>query len=274
MISATLRQWPDRARVKACSIADDFVISRLYGRPAIETSACFSIPAQGTLAATVTAVDLPCCGPEGDMSDFEGLFALFGLMFGLIIAELSLKMADAIDSHRERPIGVLTPVLAGLVLTDVTSFWLFVWAARNALHINWHTVFAGVLIAMIYFLSASLVFPRTRRDWRHLDDHYWARKRVVVGGILFANVAMDSFMLSWALPEWNDWMFYFYFPLYVAALIGLVFSRSRRLDLLCFAVAIGINLASGSDLVPGSRWGQQVGLTFGAPVAQPLSPYM
>jgi hypothetical protein len=60
------------------------------------------------------------------MSDFEGLFALFGLLFGLIVAELALKMADAIDSHRERPIGILTPALAFLVLTDVTSFWLFI----------------------------------------------------------------------------------------------------------------------------------------------------
>jgi len=39
------------------------------------------------------------------MTDFEGLFGLFGLMFGLIVAELALKFADAIDSNRERPMG-------------------------------------------------------------------------------------------------------------------------------------------------------------------------
>src|SRR4051794_12223273 len=77
------------------------------------------------------------------MNDFEGLFALFGLMFGLVVAELSIKMADAIDSSRERPIGILTPALAFLVLTDVTSFWLFIWAGRNVLKINWHTVLAS-----------------------------------------------------------------------------------------------------------------------------------
>ena len=65
------------------------------------------------------------------MSDFEGLFGLLSLMFGLIVAELAIKFADAIDSHRERPVGILTPALALLVLTDVTSFWLFIWAARN-----------------------------------------------------------------------------------------------------------------------------------------------
>ena len=208
------------------------------------------------------------------MSDFEGLFALFGLMFGLIVAELSLKFADAIDSHQERPIGVLTPALALLVLTDITSFWLFIWAARNVLRVNWHTVFAGVLLAMVYFLAASLVFPRTKRDWEHLDDHYWSRKRVVIGGILFANLAMDSFMLTRATPEWNDWMFYFYFPAYVVALVGLIFSRSRRWDLAFLVWAIGINLASGSDILPGSRWGQQIGLTFGAQHARAFSPYL
>jgi hypothetical protein len=207
------------------------------------------------------------------MSDFEGLFGLFGIMFGLIVAELSIKMADAIDSHRERPIGILTPALAFLVLTDVTSFWLDIWAARNVLTITWHTVFAGVLVAMVYFLAASLVFPRTKRDWANLDEHYWSRKRVVVCGILFGNLAIDSFMLSRAIPEWDDWMFYFYFPLYLAALAGLIFSRSRRQDILFLALAIFINLASGSDALPGSRWGQQIGLTMGAAHGEALSPY-
>ena len=103
------------------------------------------------------------------MSDFEGLFGLLSLMFGLIVAELVIKFADAIDSHRERPVGILTPALALLVLTDVTSFWLFIWAARNVLKVNWHTVFGCVLVAIVYFLAASLVFPRTNRGWTHLD---------------------------------------------------------------------------------------------------------
>lgn len=198
------------------------------------------------------------------MSDFEGLFALFGIMFGLIVAELSLKMADAIDSHRERPVGILTPALAFLVLTDVTSFWLFIWAARNVLQVNWHTVFGGVLLAMIYFLAASLVFPRTSRGWAHLDDHYWSRKQLVALGMFVANIVIIGVMLARAVPAWNDWLFYFYFVGYLIALAGLTLSRSRRWDLVFLSWAIGINLISGSDLLPGSYWGQQIGLTFTA----------
>jgi hypothetical protein len=206
------------------------------------------------------------------MNDFEGLFALFGVMFGLIVAELSLKMADAIDSSRERPIGILTPALAFLVLTDVTSFWMFIWAGRNVLKVNWHTVFGSVLVAIVYFLAASLVFPRTNRSWTHLDDHYWSRKRLVAGGILIANLAIYGEMLTRAIPAWNDWLFYFYFVGYLIAVAGLVLSRSRRLDLVFLCWAIAINLGTGSDLLPNSGWGQQIGLSFAVQEGPHLSP--
>lgn len=198
------------------------------------------------------------------MSDFEGLFALFTLLFGLIVAELALKLADAIDCHGERPIGIMTPALAFLVLTDVTSIWLFMWAARHALRVNWHTVVGGVLLAILYFLAASLVFPRSSRGWTTLDDHYWYRKRLVAGGMLAANIIVDAAMLMRAIPAWDDWWFYFYFPGYVAALTGLTLSRSRRLDYVFLVWAIAINLIAGSDLSPGSHWGKQIGLTFAA----------
>lgn len=103
--------------------------------------------------------------PGDDMTDFEGIFGLLSVMFGLIVAELAIKFADAIDLHGERPVGILTPALAFLVLTDVTSFWVWVWGARKVLEINWSTVFGGVLLAFVYFLAASLVFPRTSRGW-------------------------------------------------------------------------------------------------------------
>lgn len=196
------------------------------------------------------------------MSDFEGLFGLFGLMFGLIVAELAVKFADAIDSRRERPLGVLTPALAFLVLTDITSFWVFIWAAHHALKVNWHTVFGSVIVAMVYFLAAALVFPRTNREWTHLDQHYWSRKHLVAGGLLFANVVIDALMMMRAMPAWNDWWFYFYFMGYALALLGLVLSRSKRLDYVFLVWALAINLGAGSGLLPNSDFGRKIGLSF------------
>ena len=197
------------------------------------------------------------------MSDFEFLFALFGLLFGLIVAELSLKFADAIELRRERPMGILTPALAFLLLTDLTNFWLFVWGSRNVLTVSYRIVFAGVLLAMVYFLAASLLFPRTDRRWTSLDEHYWSRKRLVAGAILFVNVVATGAMLSRATPAWNDWWFYFYFPGYLVALSGLTLSRSRRLDFIFLAWAIANNLIAGSDLFH-SEFARQVGIIPGA----------
>lgn len=194
------------------------------------------------------------------MSDFEFLFALFGLLFGLIVAELSLKFADAIELRRERPLGILTPALAFLLLTDLTNFWLFIWGSREVLTVSWRTVFVGVLLAMVYFLAASLVFPRLEGRWANLDEHYWARKRLVAGGILFVNVIITAAMLSRATPAWNDWWFYFYFPSYLAAIAGLTLSRSRRLDLIFLAWALANNLLAGSDLIPHSEFGREIGI--------------
>ena len=200
--------------------------------------------------------------PGDDMSDFEGIFGLLSLMFGLIVAELAIKFADAIDSHGERPVGILTPALAFLVLTDVTSFWLWVWGARKVLEINWPTVFGGVLLAFVYFLAASLVFPRTSRGWTHLDDHYWSRKPLVVAGMLLANTVIIGSMLTRATPAWNDWWFYFNFGGYLVALAGLVLSRSRRLDYVFLVWAIGINFAAGANLLHSSQWGHKIAIDF------------
>jgi len=193
------------------------------------------------------------------MSDFEYLFALFGLLFGLIVAELSLKFADAIESKRECPLGILTPALAFLVITDLCNFWLFLWGSRGALVVSWSTVFAGVLLAMIYFLAVSLTFPRGGARCAHLDEHYWSHKRFVAAGILFVNIVVTAALLRRATPAWNDWWFYFFFLSYPLALGGLTFSRSRRLDILCLTWALTVNLAAGSDVVH-SEFGKAIGI--------------
>ena len=194
------------------------------------------------------------------MSDFEYLFALFGLLFGLIVAELSLKFADAVEANSERPMGFLTPALAFLIITDATNFWMFLWGSRSVLAVSWRVVFGGVLLAMIYFLAVSLTFPRGHSKCRHLDEHYWMRKRIVAGGILFVNIVVTGALLTRSTPAWNDWWFYFYFPSYLAALTGLTFSRSRRLDLFCLAWALIVNLGAGSDLLPHSHFGVVTGI--------------
>ena len=194
------------------------------------------------------------------MNDFDFLFALFGILFGLIVAEVSLKFADAIEVRRIRPLGLLTPALAFLILTDLTNFSLFLWGSRAGMVVSWRLVFTGVLLAMVYFLAAAQTFPRGSGSCAHLDEHYWSRKRIVAGGILFVNIVVTGALLTRALPAWNDWWFYFYFPSYIAAIGGLLVSRSRRVDLFLLGWALLVNVSAGSDLVPHSEFGRTTGI--------------
>jgi hypothetical protein len=197
------------------------------------------------------------------MSDFEFLFSVFGLLIGLTFIEIAIKFADAIDAHSRRPIGVLTPLLALFVMIDVAGYWLFSWSIREQLHVRWRTVFVGLTVALIYYLSASMIFPRSEGEWNNLDEHYWARKRFVIGGILLVETATMAWQWTRAVPALDDYWFWFYQLPYFIPLTLMLFTRSRRVDITLFLVVMAIQLFSDFDLGPSSKWGAQVGISLG-----------
>jgi hypothetical protein len=196
------------------------------------------------------------------MSEFEFLFSVFGLLIGLTFIEIAIKFADAIDAHARRPIGILTPLLALFVLLDVASYWLFAWSVRELLHVRWRTVFVALTFAMTYYLSASLIFPRSEGDWKTLDEHYWRRKRLVIGGVLLVEGSTMAWQLTRAIPALDDYWFWFYQLPYYLPMIALLFTRSRRTDIALFTVMIGVQLFSDFDLGASSRWGREVGISL------------
>jgi len=196
------------------------------------------------------------------VSEFEFLFSVFGLLIGLTLVEIAVKFADAIDVHHRRPIGLLTPLLASFVLIDVAGYWLFAWSLRDMLHVRWRTVFIGLCVAMIYYFAASMIFPRSEGQWKNLDEHYWARKRLVIGGVLLVEGATMAWQLTRAVPALNDYWFWFYQLPYFVPMAALLFTRSRRADIALFAIMISVQLFSDFDLGQSSRRGYQVGISL------------
>lgn len=198
------------------------------------------------------------------MTDFEYFFSFFGLLLGLTVAEVLVKFADAIDAHHRRPIGWLTPLLAVFVLFDISGFWMSAWAARDLIVIRWPTFLVALCISIGYFLSASLVFPRSEGDWGSLDEHFWARHRWIAAGIGLVNLITLSMEMTRALPRWNDFWFFFYQVPYYGLLLGLWFVRTKRSAILVLLGLVAYYLMSFSDALPGSNWANKIGLNGSA----------
>lgn len=126
------------------------------------------------------------------MSPFELVFALFGLLLGLAIAEVLGGFARAYRIRRSRKavrIGWLTPLLGLFVVLDLTSFWIVAYGARDQLSANYLTLIVVLGIVGIYYLAATLIFPEDPDEWPDFDDHYDRQNRAVLLGLLAANVA-------------------------------------------------------------------------------------
>jgi hypothetical protein len=123
------------------------------------------------------------------MNGFEFLMTLFGLLLGLALAEGLGGLASALNSRQRVRIGWPTALLGIFVSCDVVTFWINGWGMRNALEVNWPTVFGGFVITAIAYISASLIFPKDPDEWRDLDAHFDRNRRIVLGGMLSCNLA-------------------------------------------------------------------------------------
>lgn len=191
------------------------------------------------------------------MNDFEFFFSFYGLLLGLAVAEVANKLADAIAARQRVVMGWLTPLLAIFILFDLSGFWMWAWANRNGLTVSWGLVFGGLIIAVTYFLAASLVFPRHPGEWSTLDDYYWRHKRFVVSGVLIANLAVTTFTFIRYPPGTTFWVWFFQ-VIYYVPLTTLLFTRRRSVDVALFAILILGCLYA--PFAPTSDWGAMTGL--------------
>jgi hypothetical protein len=127
------------------------------------------------------------------MSAFELVFALFGLLLGLAIAEVLGGFSRAVklrrSQRRQVRIGWLTPLLGLFVILDLTSFWVLAFGARDQLQANYLTLVAVLAIVGVYYIAASLIFPDDPEEWPDFDEHYDRQNRLVIVGLLTANMA-------------------------------------------------------------------------------------
>ncbi|MCD2324764.1 hypothetical protein LQ953_12140 [Sphingomonas sp. IC-56] len=193
------------------------------------------------------------------MSAFELVFAVFGLLLGLAVAEVLGGFSRALKRKRgNRPvrIGWLTPLLGLLVVLDLMSFWLVAWEARNQIGADYLTLVAVLGIVGIYYLAATLIFPDEPEQWPDFDDWYDKQNRLVIAGLLIANVGSwigqialeivkPSPEAELAMSEAAEWLVGGGGLCLVALLTALLKVKGRRANVAMLAVAIVLLMVVG-----------------------------
>lgn len=167
------------------------------------------------------------------MTGFEFVFSLFGLLLGLALAAGLGGLARALKVRHRVRIGWPTALLGLFVSCDVVTFWMYGWAMREVIPINWPTLFAGFVITALYYVAASLVFPEDPADWGDLNAYFDTHRRTVLGAVLLCNIAlMGAVGVLAALPAptlKNLVVTWSFFP--VAAIA--IAAKDRRVVLAC-----------------------------------------
>jgi hypothetical protein len=121
------------------------------------------------------------------LSAFEFFFSFYGLLLGLCVAELVGGFARLLHDRSAIRFGVLTPLLAGFVASDIATFWNQAWVIFRFAPFNLALLTLGMVVASTFYIAATLTFPRVSRPGDHLDAHFWANRRIVLLCVLAAN---------------------------------------------------------------------------------------
>jgi hypothetical protein len=122
------------------------------------------------------------------MSAFEFFFSFYGLLLGLSVGVLATGSARAFKHRKSQPVGWLTPLLAVFVALDVATFWESAWVNYRTLPFSYGLLVGGLVVAVIYFIAAALVFPDESDPPAPLDEHLWTHRRAILCLLIAANL--------------------------------------------------------------------------------------
>lgn len=118
---------------------------------------------------------------------FSFMFAFYGLLLGLALAEIAAGFSRAYDERRARPLGLVAPLFGLLLLVDLITFWTNAWAYRQLKDVSYVAALGVASVSLLYYFAATQVFPKASED-DTLDSHIMQHRRVVVFCVLVSNV--------------------------------------------------------------------------------------
>lgn len=177
------------------------------------------------------------------MSAFEFFFSFYGLLLGLSVGVLATGAARAFKHRKTQPVGWLTPLLAVFVALDVATFWDGAWVNYRSLPFSYGLLIGGMVVAVVYFIAAALVFPDDGDARAPLDEHFWANKRAILGLLILANVLGVCGQFAVNLTRENGAILVINYAIALAIYLLLVGGAALTKRRWLFGVLIGLHTA-------------------------------
>lgn len=116
------------------------------------------------------------------MTDFDFFVIVMAIPLGLALVEIAQGISIMLRRRHEIEIGILTPLLAVSVLMGVGGAWMQLWDAQDQVAVSDRVIHLGVFLGVIYYVTASFVFPDNPPPGIRLDDWFWKNRIYSLGG--------------------------------------------------------------------------------------------
>ena len=180
------------------------------------------------------------------MSAFEFSFTFYGLVLGLAVVELVAGIGRLVhEGHRIR-VGWLTPMLATFLALDVATFWNQAWSTNQNAPFSLALLILGVTSAGLFYIAATLVFPRQIEEGEDLTAHYWRHRRLVLSLVAVANLlnlGLGTVLEYATAPDWF-WPGILQMAGFAAVMFAAAFLPRGRIAVACLILVLAINVAS------------------------------
>lgn len=191
------------------------------------------------------------------MSAFEFFFSLYGLVLGLSVVEIVSGFARLAHDRRGVKIGWLTPMLALVMLLDLANFWVSAYRNFQGYELSYAVMVIALGVASLYYVAASVVFPRDFEREPDFDAVYLRHRRLVMG--ILAAVGVIAFELipmltaeggATRLAVWSNIGRAWEPLLFYAAFAMIIGTRNRWVNGTALAVIIGVYLSQFVRTLP------------------------
>ena len=175
------------------------------------------------------------------MTPFEFIFPLFGLLIGLSYAEVLGGLARSLKAPGDVRIGWLTPLLALMLLINLTMFWYASWNFRDAEMPSREGLLQMLAMSGTYYLAAAMLFPQSVSPGQDLDAHFMDNKRVAMLAIAACNafgLAVYGAEREWAVTQ----AWWITNAVFLAILILTALTRSKRVALGGLLLLVGVHV--------------------------------